>query len=490
MADVVDLFLLTLGRPTETSDKLGGAQSLLSSACGTTENTPTLVSRTMLTFFRVTPVMSTKINRRTFHKAGAATTLALTAQRTSTAAGANDRIRLGFIGVANRGGQLIDAFMEHDDAEIVALCDVDKRTLAQAKQKCGGSQATYGDFRKIIERDDIDAVVIAAPDHWHAIQTIDACNAGKDVYVEKPLSVTIYEGRKMVEAARRNKRVVQVGTHRRSSQLYKDLAERIQDDQFGKICLARAYRLSNMYPDGIGHRNATAPPSELDWDMWLGPRPTRSYQDNIAPYKFRWWQSYSSQMGNWGVHYLDAIRWCCGELAPVSLCAMGGRFAADDDRTIPDTMEVTFQFASGRLAIFGQYETSQNPTLRSGEIELRGTQGTLYVSANGYEVVPEQPGQFQSWQSGCKSETVDAAGTNAALTALHARNFLDCMRSRQQPSADVEIGHRSTSLSLMANISLAVGQRLEWDAQSERFTNSDEANQMLHYEYRDPWTLE
>ncbi len=433
--------------------------------------------------------MNTKINRRTFHKAGAATTLALTAQQASNAAGANDRIRLGFIGVANRGGQLIDAFMQQDDAQIVALCDVDKTTLAAAKQKCGGSQATYGDFRKMIERSDIDAVVIATPDHWHAIQTIDACNAGKDVYVEKPLSITIHEGRKMVEAGRRNNRVVQVGTHRRSSQLYQDLAARVQSEEFGKVCLARAYRLSNMYPDGIGRSRATAPPAELDWEMWLGPRPLRSYQDNIAPYKFRWWQLYSSQMGNWGVHYLDAIRWCTGELAPVSVCAMGGRFAVDDDRSIPDTMEVTFQFASGRLAVFGQYETSGNPALRSGEIELRGTQAALYVSARGYEVVPEPRGQFQNWQSKCKPETVTAAGTNAALTASHARNFLDCMRTREKPNADVEIGHRSTSLSLMANISLAVGQRLEWDAKRERFTNSDQANQMLHYEYRAPWKL-
>ena len=434
-------------------------------------------------------VMSTQINRRAFHKAGVGVTLGLTALQTSNAAGANDRIRLGFIGVANRGGQLINAFMAHDDTEIAALCDVDKRTLAKAKERCGGKPSTYGDFRKLIERDDIDAVVIATPDHWHAIQTIDACNAGKDVYVEKPLSITIHEGRQMVEAARRAKRVVQVGTHRRSSQLYKDLAGRVRDDNFGKICVARAYRLSNMYPHGIGRVGKSDPPAELDWDMWLGPRPARSYQENIAPYKFRWWQLYSSQMSNWGVHYLDAIRWCCGELAPVSVCAMGGRFAVDDDRTIPDTMEVTFQFTSGRIVVFGQYETSQNPAMRSGEIELRGTQATVYISASGYEVVPERGGQFQSRKSRGEPETVAASGGNANLTVLHARNFLDCMRTRQKPNADVEVGHRSTSLSLMANISLAVGQRLEWDAKSERFTNNDQANEMLHYKYRDPWTL-
>ena len=141
-----------------------------------------------------------------------------------------------------------------------------------------------------------------------------------------------------------------------------------------------------MTPDGIGRSRASAPPPELDWNMWLGPRPLRPYQDNIAPYKFRWWNSYSSQMGNWGVHYLDAIRWCTGELAPSAVCAMGGRFAVDDDRTVPDTMEVTFEFNSGRLASFSQYETSGNPVFPYGELELRGTQGTVYVGTKGYRL--------------------------------------------------------------------------------------------------------
>jgi predicted dehydrogenase len=403
--------------------------------------------------------------------------------------GANDRIRLGFIGVANRGGQLLTAFTTHDDIEVVALCDVYRPALEKANARFDGKAATYGDFRELIDRKDIDAVVIATPDHWHAIQTVTACDAGKDVYCEKPMSITIHEGRRMVEAARRNQRVVQVGTHRRSSPLYQKLSEETVAGKVGKITVSRAYRLSNMYPSGIGHQPTAAPPADLDWNMWLGPRPEQPYQENIAPYKFRWWQLYSSQMGNWGVHYLDAIRWCTGELAPSSICAMGGRFAVDDDRTIPDTMEVTFEFASGRLVIFGQYEASGNPAFPFGEIELRGTQGTLYVSATGYEVVPERGGQFQDPAPRMEPEKVEAKGGNADLTALHARNFLDCMRSREKPNADVEIGHRSTSMSLLANISLMVGERLEWDADKERFTNSDAANDLLHYEYRKPWKL-
>jgi len=433
--------------------------------------------------------MDNRITRRKFTTTAAAATLAATAASTRRAFGANERIRLGFIGVANRGGQLLRAFQEHSDAEVVALCDVSKSTLEAANKKCDGKAATFGDFRKMLEDKSLDAVVIATPDHWHAIQTIAACDAGKDVYVEKPLSITVHEGRRMVEAARRNNRVVQVGTHRRSSDLYAQLVKLIAADKIGKVTVSHAYRLSNMYPKGIGRAKPSDPPADLDWDMWLGPRPERPYQGNITPYKFRWWQNYSSQMGNWGVHYLDAIRWLTGELAPASICAMGGRFAVDDDRTVPDTLEATFEFASGRLAIFGQYEASGNPMLPHGEVELRGTQGTAYIGGRTFQIVPERGGQFQDRKPRMKPMEVEAPGANHDLTVAHARDFLDCIKSRKRPSADVEIGHRSTTCSLLANISLATRLRLEWDAKREVITNSKEANDLLHYEYRKPWKL-
>jgi predicted dehydrogenase len=411
------------------------------------------------------------------------------AVRAANLLGANEKIRLGFIGVANRGGQLIDGFMAHDDMEIVAVCDVDQEALSRAKEKVGGRAETHTDFRKLIERNDVDAVVIATPDHWHAIQMIMACDAGKDVYVEKPLSITVVEGRRMVEAARRNQRVVQVGTHRRSSVLYSQLAQRATQGDFGKICVSTAYRLSNMAPEGIGRKTPAAPPPNLDWDMWLGPRPRRPFQENIAPYRFRWWDLYSSQMANWGVHFLDAIRWCTGELAPSAVTAVGGRYAVDDDRTIPDTALATCEFASGRLAIFGQYETSGNSPFPFGEIEMRGTKGTVYASERGYRVVPERGGQFQDRAARMEPEEFDQAGSNASLTEMHARNFLDCVRTREKPNADIETGHRSTTFALIANIALQMGQRLQWDAEQERFTNCDEANDLLHYEYRAPWKL-
>ena len=246
---------------------------------------------------------------------------------TQTVRSANEKIRVGFIGVGNRGTQLLTRFMKQDDVEIAAICDVYEPYLARDYSKVeqrlkdalggripkmtenlGENVARYKDFRRLLDRRDIDAVVIATPDHWHAVQTIMACQAGKDVYVEKPLSVTIHEGRKMVEAAKRYNCVVQVGLHRRSSKSYMQIAEHVKGGRIGKVTVARAYRVSNMYPDGIGSLPDSKPPKSLDWDMWLGPRPKRSYKDNLVLYKFRWWQSYSSQMANWGVHYCDAMR--------------------------------------------------------------------------------------------------------------------------------------------------------------------------------------
>lgn len=429
------------------------------------------------------------LNRRDFQRAGLAASLAGTAaisvSATRAASAPLNKKRLGFIGVANRGSQVLDAFLSHQDVEIVALCDVFEPQLLKTKERLGGKVDTCEDFRRVLDRPDVDAVVIATPDHWHAVQTILACQAGKDVYIEKPLSITIREGRRMVEAARKDNRVVQVGTHRRSSTLYAELASAIAAGTIGKVTVARAYRLSNMYPDGIGKAAPSEPPPGLNWDLWLGPRPARPFQATIAPYKFRWWDPYSSQMGNWGVHYLDAIRWMTGDEAPASVSAHGGRFAIDDDRTIPDTLEATFEFALGRLVMFGQYEASGNPALRSGEIELRGTQGTAYIGDRGYEIVPERGGQFQ--QSMPRMSPVTASGRDGDLTAQHARNFLDCVVSRDKPSADVEVGHRSTTMSLLANIALATRSRLEWDAAAERITNNAAANELLDYEYREPW---
>ncbi|HEX72676.1 MAG TPA: gfo/Idh/MocA family oxidoreductase, partial [Candidatus Hydrogenedentes bacterium] len=212
--------------------------------------------------------------------------------------------------------------------------------------------------------------------------------------------------------------------------------------------------------------------------------------DNITPYKFRWWKDYSSQIGNWGVHYFDLIRWILGEEAPAAVTALGGNYAVDDDRTIPDTMQACFEFASGSLMNFSQFEASGNPILaKPGEVELRGTNGTIYARDSGYEVVPERGGQFQAREPRMDAVQEKAAGGNQNLTTLHMRNFLDCIKSREKPHCDVEEGHRSTIFAHLANIALETRSRIEWDPVAERITNNEAANALLHYEYRPPWKL-
>ena len=452
--------------------------------------------------------MSTPFNRRDFTRAtlaGAAVAGAPGTARANRVIGANDRVRIGCLGLGYRGVQVLNAFLTHKDVQIVAICDVYEPYLNGQFDKIhphfkeltyrvpaklpdfGGPIERHKDFRRVLDKKDIDAVIVATPDHWHAVQTIMACDAGKDVYVEKPLSLTVREGRRMVDAARRNSRVVQVGTQRRSSKLYAQLAELVQSGAIGKVTVARAGLTDNMSPAGIGKVADSAPPEGLDWDLWLGPHPERPFNLNLLPYKFRWWNLYSSQMANWGAHYLDAMRWLLKETAPSSLSAHGGIYAVDDCRTIPDTAEVIFEHTSGVLTIFSTFEANGQPLLRTGEIELRGTLGTAYVSMNRVEIVPERGGAFQDNRPRIKPVVLSNQDGYVALDTAHARNFLDCVKSRERPHCDVEEGHRSTTYALLANIALATKARLDWDAQAERFTNHAAANQLLDYEYRHPW---
>ncbi len=377
--------------------------------------------------------------------------------------------------------------MPNKDLDIVAFCDVYRPYLERAKATAGGNPELYEDFRRVLDRKDIDCVFIATPDHWHAIMTIQACDSGKDVYVEKPLSITVHEGRKMVEAARRNNRIAQVGLMRRSSTLFPTVRAKVMRGEIGKVTVARSYRISNMWPNGIGTAPDSAPTPGLNWDMWMGPRARRPFKETIAPYKFRWWKAYSSQVANWGVHYFDLIRWIVGEEAPASVSAHGGNYAIKDDRDIPDTCEVIFEFASGRLMTFGQYEASGFQAPEKREIELRGTKGCLFADPLGYDIVPDRGGQFQKNELYMKPEMLTWPKEN--LDALHVRNFLDCVKSRQTPNCDIEEGHRSTVFAHLANIALATKSRIDWDPSAERIVNNPRANSLLHYRYREPWTL-
>ena len=462
-------------------------------------------------------MMKNKSTRREFISKAAVSTIgisvglqALVSGATNRVFGANDRIRMGFIGIGNRGSQLMNIFMNNQDCEVAALCDiyepytrrdrslVDPRYFAGVPsmgEKFSKQPKIYNDYRKLLEDKDIDAVCIATPDHWHALQTVHAIQAGKDVYVEKPLTATIHEGRKMVETQSASKQIVAVGLNRRGSSTYQKLAREIPSGKIGKITVARAFRINNLSPDGIGKMKAEQPPKDFNWDMWLGPRAYRPYQYNIAPYKFRWWSDYSSQMGNWGVHFMDVIRWMMGETAPAAISAHGGKYVLDHDGDIPDTMQVTYEFASGAIASFCIYEASSGSLFQHGEVELRGTKGTLYASEGGYKILPTVPGQFQNWSKQMDEEDYKAEnamlsdGSSGDNTANLIRNFLDCVKSRQTPFCTLEDGHRSTSFAHLANIALATKERLLWDPIKERFLNSNDANQMLHYEYRKPWKL-
>ena len=430
--------------------------------------------------------------------------------------GANDKIRVGFIGVGNRGSQLLQTFMEMPDCEIAALCDLYEPYITRDRSKVDpryikdrpsqipkmgevfpGKVERYLEYRKLLENKSIDAVCIATPDHWHALHTIHSIQAGKDVYIEKPVSKTVEEGRAMINAAKNSKQIVTVGLNRRAAPTFQNLAKEIPAGKIGKVTFASACYVSNMFPVGIGKMKPENPPKDFNWNEWLGPRAYRPYQYNIAPYMFRWWEDYSNQIGNNGVHYLDLMRWMMNEVAPSAICATGGKYAIDDDRTIPDTMQATYEFSSGALMTINILEASSGSFVPYGFIEMRGTKGTLQTGENDYKILPTRPGQFQSWDKLMEAETVNLETKDRLLTdgryrdstANHIRNFLDCVKSRQTPFCTLEEGHRSASLAHLATIALVTKERLQWDAKTEKFTNSEKANQLLGYEYRKPWKL-
>ena len=425
-----------------------------------------------------------------------------------TIKGANDRIRMGAIGVGNRGSQLLEVYLQNPDIQITALCDIYKPYLTRDRQavdprylsrignwipsmreKLPDHVALYHDYRKLLENKDVDAVCIATPDHWHALQAIDAVNAGKDVYLEKPVSITVHEGRKIVEAAQRNKRIVTVGYIRRYAEMYQKLPELVNNGKIGEISMISGHYYSNMTPNGIGNLQPETPPADFDWDLWLGPRKYRPYQYNIAPYMFRWWKDYSSQLANNGSHFLDVIQWLVGENAPVAVTAVGSNHIIKDDRDIPENMDIIYELPSGKTIHFRVSETVSQPGLDYGYITLLGAKGSLYIADDGYKFFPARAGQFQTWRLDAAPEEVQTRADYTGWAASHFKDFVDCIRTRKTPLATIEQSFRSSSFALLANISLAVKQRIVWDPVREQIINNKEANKLLHYEYRKPWKL-
>lgn len=444
-----------------------------------------------------------KLSRRQFAKSVAAASMA-TALSASRVYGANERIRLGFVALGNRGDQVLDAFLAQPDQQVVAICDLYQPYLDFASQKIGNSPKQFKDYRKLLEMKEVDAVVINTPDHWHALQMIHAAQAEKDIYVEKPLSLCVAEGRKMVQAAQQYKRIVQVGIQRMSSPFCKEAAELVRSGAIGKVTAVRCFHIQNEAPNGIGKTPDEQPPKDLDWDAWCGPAPLRPYNKNRTFYRFRWFYDYSGgQLTNFGVHYLTQIHWSLGQNTPLSVMAMGGKFGNYDNREIPDTMEVVWHYPGDTLVTFSQYNATAQPgAARPCEIEFRGTKGTLYFNLNGYEIVPDSISAMEfparspinragdrTYRSDAKAQIEPAKKAGKILDADHARNFLDCVKSRQKPKCDLEFGHRATSAAILGNIAHKTRAILDWDAQQERFTNSEPANKLLSYDYRAPYKL-
>jgi predicted dehydrogenase len=446
------------------------------------------------------------MNRRTFNKeaaalAGLATLPSVGLSRVE----GKDAVRLGVIGVGNRGDQLLDAFLVHADAKVVALCDVYQPYLEPARRKAGGDAKLYSDYRRLLDQKDVDAVVIATPDHWHALQFVDSCRAGKDVYVEKPLSLTIGEGQKMAAVAHETGRITQVGLHRRSAPFIQEAVQKIREGAIGKVTVAKCFHLRNESPLGIGNPVNGEPPTGLDWEMWLGPAPQVPYNPNRCLYKFRWFWDYSGgQLTNFGTHYLDVIQWALGHDAPLGVFAVGGKYAIADNREIPDTMEAVWEYPGKTLVTFSQYNANSSPGNQGGwEIEFRGTTGTLLMQeGKGYQIVPEKVrsqelpalSPIRRKENAEQAKATRVAGQafskqGKADTAFHTRNFLDCVKSRKVTNCPVEVGHRSTSATLIAKIALRCGRHLSWDGKAEHFVHDAEANRLLAYEYRAPWRL-
>lgn len=440
------------------------------------------------------------ISRRDFARgAGMATALSY-----SRILGANDRVRMGYIGLGNRGDQVHDAFLEHGDSQTVAVCDLRDDYMDFAIKKSRGNPKKYTDYRKLLEDKEVDAVAIATPDHWHAIMFIDACRAGKDVYVEKPLSLTVVEGRRMVQVAEETKRVVQVGIHRRSVKSCREAAEFVRSGGLGQVTVAKGYHVQNEWPNGIGNVPNSPPPNEKEWDMWLGPAPKVPYNRNRTYYNFRWFYDYSGgQITNFGVHYMDMIRWALGIDTPKAVVAMGGKYAIKDNREIPDTCEVLWDFG-GVMVIFVQYNAcGVSPNFKDAEIEIRGTKGTMFLSSGSWEVVPDRITEtlfgyrtpidrsIERGYSASKKPAMEAPKPvkSRADTTWHARNFLDCVKTRAKCNCDILTGHLSTSATILGHISLRTKSYLEWDGKAERFTNNPAANKYLSYQYRAPYKL-
>jgi predicted dehydrogenase len=450
----------------------------------------------------------TETTRRQFVKT---TSLAagMTALSASRVLGANDRVGLGLIGCGRQGRGVAATILGRGGVDYVAACDVFAPNLERGKRLSvtipdgeAGSRKFFDaepikDFRQLLERKNIDAVVVGSPDHWHALHTIMACQAGKDVYVEKPLCRVVEEGRAMVQAARKYNRVVQMGTQQRSGTHFQKAVELLWDGQIGKITFVRTWNYGNQYPLGFGNPADSDPPSGLDWDAWLGPAPMRPFNATrfgvkegiFSTFRF-FWDYAGGMMTDWGVHLLDIVQWGLRADAPLTVYATGGKYLLQDNRDTPDTLQVTYEYPGNPNCIvtYENRECNGNSMYDHGYgIEFHGTEGTLFLDRGGFKILPEKR------KVGEKSLDLTVAAEMKDLGDQgtgHAANFLECLRTRKAPISEVEIGHRSTTCCLLANVSYRSKEKLVWDAKAEKLVGAGkQAEQLLKATYRAPWEL-
>jgi predicted dehydrogenase len=432
--------------------------------------------------------------RRDFLKgAGAALTTQIF---TGAVKGANDRVSVAVIGMGRMGMANLGVAMKQPNVEITAVCDVyqphlEKAVAATARganNEPGARQAARGvkDFREILHDKSIDVVCIATPDHWHPYMTVEACKNGKDVYVEKPIAVAVEEGRKMVQAARKYNRVVQAGTMQRSGDHFQKACEIVRSGQLGKISFVRTWNYSNTKEEGIGNPSDGPPVAGLDWEMWLGPAPEHAFNANrfgVDPKEFshfRWFWDYAGgMMTDWGIHLLDIVQMAFDDVAPTAITALGGKLFIKDNRDTPDTLQVTYEYPGFIATYENRLGNSQSMFEQSYGILFHGSKGTMFVDRGRYEIYPEK---------GSGLEAVSVKSSNNSNMA-HWANFLDCVKTRQKPISDIEIGHRSTTTALLGNVALRSKLRIDWDPKAET-TAQPAARKFLHREYRKPWKLE
>jgi predicted dehydrogenase len=423
-------------------------------------------------------------NRRSFlKKAGTALAAASYFNLNPSILGANEKVVLALIGGRSRGrDDAVDAIK--DGAEIKTFCDIDDAILAKtgadlAKLQ-GKTPAFEKDFRRVLEDKDIDGVIIGTPDHWHARPMILACQAGKDVYIEKPLSQTIHEGQLMRDAARKYDRVVQVGTQRRSTEHFRTAIEYVASGKLGKVCLVKAW-MCQVRPS-IGNPPDEAVPAGVDYDMWLGPAPKRPFNRNRFHYNWRFFWDYgNTELGNQGVHMLDICLWGIQSLRGVANClpkhisGSSGIYWLNDAKEVPDTQILTYDY--GDLALVWELHSFQNSMPIEGTATgaaFYGTEGALIADGSGWKV------RLKNGELGPSSK---------APSGSHTKNFLECMKSRKRPNADIELGRLSTTICHLGNICTRLKRDVHFDPKAEDFGSDREANAMLTKEYREPYGL-